>query len=210
MTMRSVPAPLILAPMAIRKFARSTTSGSRAAFSITVSPSASAAAIIRFSVPVTVTVSSTRRAPLQPLGACADVAAFDVDVRAHGLQAGDVDIHRPRADRAAAGQRHVGAAEARQQRAQHQDRGAHGLDQLVGREILADRARIDLDAHALIDGHRHAHAPEQLDGGGDVLQVRHVADRDRSVGQQRAGQDRQRRILGAGNAHLALERRCRR
>ncbi len=61
--MRSVPAPWILAPMAIRKLARSTTSGSRAAFSITVCPSASTAAIIRFSVPVTVTVSSTSRAP---------------------------------------------------------------------------------------------------------------------------------------------------
>ena len=64
MTIVSVPAPWIFAPMAMRKFARSTTSGSRAAFSRTVSPSASVAAIIRFSVPVTVTVSSTMRAPL--------------------------------------------------------------------------------------------------------------------------------------------------
>ena len=38
---------------------------SRAAFSITVSPSARTAAIMRFSVPVTVTVSSTRCAPLR-------------------------------------------------------------------------------------------------------------------------------------------------
>ena len=51
--------------MAVRKLARSTTSGSRAAFSMTVSPSASVAAIIRFSVPVTVTVSSTSRAPFK-------------------------------------------------------------------------------------------------------------------------------------------------
>ena len=143
---------------------------------------------------------------LEPLGAGADVAAFDVDVRAHRLQAGDVDVHRPRADGAAAGQRHVGAAESRQQRPEHQDRGTHRLDQLVGREVFADRARIDLDAHALVDRHRHAHAAEQFDRRGDVLQVRHVADRHRPVGQQRAGQDRQRRILGAGDAHFALER----
>ena len=64
MTILSVPAPLIFAPMPIRKLARSTTSGSRAAFSSTVSPSASVAAIMRFSVPVTVTVSSTSRVPL--------------------------------------------------------------------------------------------------------------------------------------------------
>ena len=61
--MRSVPAPSMRAPMAVRKSARSTTSGSRAAFSITVSPRASAAAIIRFSVPVTVTISIISRAP---------------------------------------------------------------------------------------------------------------------------------------------------
>ncbi len=65
MRMQSVPAPWILAPIAMRKLARSTTSGSRAAFSSKVSPSASVAAIIRFSVPVTVTVSSTRRAPFR-------------------------------------------------------------------------------------------------------------------------------------------------
>ena len=62
-TMRSVPAPWIRAPIATSSLARSTTSGSRAAFSITVSPSASAAAIIRFSVPVTVTRSVTIRVP---------------------------------------------------------------------------------------------------------------------------------------------------
>jgi hypothetical protein len=65
MRITSLPAPEICAPIATRQLARSTTSGSRAAFSITVSPSASAAAIIRFSVPVTVTMSVNRRAPFR-------------------------------------------------------------------------------------------------------------------------------------------------
>jgi len=69
-TMRSLPAPAIRAPIAFRQSARSTTSGSRAAFSITVSPSARVAAIIRFSVPVTVTRSVTMRVPFRRL-ACA-------------------------------------------------------------------------------------------------------------------------------------------
>jgi hypothetical protein len=43
------------------------TSGSRAAFSITVVPSARAAAIMRFSVPVTVTRSVVMRAPFSRL-----------------------------------------------------------------------------------------------------------------------------------------------
>ncbi len=45
------------------------TSGSCAAFSRIVSPSASVAAISRFSVPVTVTMSVVMRAPCRPLGA---------------------------------------------------------------------------------------------------------------------------------------------
>lgn len=45
-----VPAPCICAPMALRHCARSTISGSFAAFSIRVTPSASDAAIMMFSV----------------------------------------------------------------------------------------------------------------------------------------------------------------
>ena len=60
-------APWIRAPMAVSSVARSTTSGSRAAFSMTVVPSASAAAIMRFSVPVTVTRSVVIRAALSRL-----------------------------------------------------------------------------------------------------------------------------------------------
>ncbi len=64
-TSRSVPIPSIRAPIATSRCARSLTSGSRAAFSITVSPSARVAAISRFSVPVTVIMSVTIRAPFR-------------------------------------------------------------------------------------------------------------------------------------------------
>ena len=57
MTMRAVPMPLIFAPIMLRQLARSTTSGSSAQLSSTVVPLASVAAIITFSVPVTVTMS---------------------------------------------------------------------------------------------------------------------------------------------------------
>ena len=65
MRMRLVPWPSIFAPMAISISARSEISGSCAAFSSTVSPSASAAAIMKFSVPVTVTMSVVMRAPFR-------------------------------------------------------------------------------------------------------------------------------------------------
>ena len=64
MRMTLVPWPSMRAPQARRKRARSTTSGSRAAFSRMVSPSASAAAMSRFSVPPTVGKSKWMCAPL--------------------------------------------------------------------------------------------------------------------------------------------------
>ena len=57
--------------MAFRQLPRSTISGSWAAPLMVVSPSAKAAAIIRFSVPPTVAMSNSMRAPLSPLGAFA-------------------------------------------------------------------------------------------------------------------------------------------
>ena len=53
-----VPAPWMRAPIVLSTRASSSTSGSRAAFSRTVVPSASTAAIITFSVPVTVIMSN--------------------------------------------------------------------------------------------------------------------------------------------------------
>ena len=62
--MTSVPAPLIFAPMLFKKFATSTTWGSLAAFSITVLPSAMAAAIIILIVAPTETLSIYMCVPL--------------------------------------------------------------------------------------------------------------------------------------------------
>jgi hypothetical protein len=107
------------------------------------------AAIIRFSVPVTVTMSVVMRAPFsrpRRAGARDDVAVLDMDRGAHRLQTLDVLVDRTRADRAAAGQRHPRFAEAREQRAEHEDRRAHRLDQLVGRLARCDASGVERDA----------------------------------------------------------------
>src|SRR5690606_5604862 len=104
-----------------------------------------------------------------------DVAAFDLDLRTHGFQAADMQIDRTRADGTATRQRHFSFAEARDHGAQHQNRSTHGLDQLVGRHQRLDAAGIDFDAELLVDDRLHAHAAEQFDHGGDVVQVRQVA-----------------------------------
>ena len=64
--MVSVPAPFILAPILLRKLARSTISGSSAAFSIYVVPSASTAAVIIFSVAPTLGKSRYMVSPTRP------------------------------------------------------------------------------------------------------------------------------------------------
>ncbi len=72
MVTRLVPAPSILAPIELRKLARSTTSGSQAADSMMVVPLARTAAIMRLSVPRTVGPCLPRRStsvPVRPLGA---------------------------------------------------------------------------------------------------------------------------------------------
>ena len=64
--------PSISAPIATRQRHRSVISGSRAAFSISVSPRASAAAISTFSVAPTETIGKVTRPPSRPpLGAVA-------------------------------------------------------------------------------------------------------------------------------------------
>ncbi len=67
--MRLVPAPSIFAPIFVRQAARSVTSGSRAAFSMTVVPCARTAAIRAVCVPPTVTFGKTISAPFRPRGA---------------------------------------------------------------------------------------------------------------------------------------------
>jgi hypothetical protein len=133
------------------------------------------------------------------------VAVLDHDLCAHGLQALDVLVDRPRADGAAARQRHPGMAEARQQRAQGQHGGAHGLDQLVGRLGVAEVAGIQADRAVVVALGRHAHVAHQLEHGRHVLQARHVVQRHGLVGQQRRAQLGQRGVLGAGNEYFAAE-----
>ena len=167
------------------------------------------AAIIRFSVPVTVTISITMRAPLRRLGRARGYSRARCDLRAHRLQALDVQVDRARTDGAAARQRNARLAEARERRPQHQDGRAHGLHHLVGR--LQHRGLRRAQAHAvpLVQRHAHAHVAEQGQHGADVLQMRHVVE---FQGSASAGgsQDRQRGILGAGNANLPGEADCRR
>ena len=66
-----------------------------------------------------------------------DIALHDLNVRAHAGEGFEMQIDGSGTDGAAAGQGNRGMAKTSQQRPQHQDAGAHGLHQFVGRLHLA-------------------------------------------------------------------------
>ena len=68
-----------------------------------------------------------------------DIAGVDVDLRAQPLQRHQQQVDRPRADRAAAGQRHARFAHSRQQRRDHPEARAHARNEFVGRGGVDDR-----------------------------------------------------------------------
>ncbi len=142
---------------------------------------------------------------LEAFGTRLDVAVFDRDVGAHLLQAVDVQVDRARADGTAAGQRHLGLAEAGQQRPQHQDGGAHGLDQLVGGAQGADIGSIHLHAHALANDYPRPQLPEELDDGGYIPEVGDIGEIHGGIGQQGGGQQRQGGVLRPAHPHIALQ-----
>jgi hypothetical protein len=138
-TIRELPAPVILAPILLRQSATSVISGSRAAFSITVVPRASEAAISAVWVPPTVTLENLISPPLTPiLGAGDDITAVDLDVGAQAFERHDQKVHRPGADGAAAGHRDLGLAHAREQGRNHPEARPHARDQLIGRGGIDD------------------------------------------------------------------------
>ena len=121
-------------------------------------------------------------------------------------------IDRPIADGAAARQRHARFTGAGEQRAKHQDGGAHLAHDVIGRfgrghaagaqrhdtaEILRPRA---------FDHGRDAKLVEQMAETVHIGEPRQVAQRHRLIRQQRAGEQRERGIFRAGNGKAAVQR----
>ena len=69
---------------------------------------------------------------VQAIGRGVQLAVGELERGAHRLQPGDVHVDRAGAEVVAAGHRQAHLAAARQQRAEHVDRGADALDELVG------------------------------------------------------------------------------
>ena len=114
----------------------------------------------------------------------------------HGLQAFDVLVHRTRPNGAAAGQRHLGMTKTRQQGPQGQHRGTHGFHQFIRRFGIAQAGSIQMHRTCVIALSCDTHVTDQLEHGGHVLQLRHIAQHNGLVGQQGCAQLRQSGIFG--------------
>ena len=207
MMIRRVPAPSIFAPILLSKFARSMTSGSAAALSMTVVPSARTAAIMTLSVPRTVGPSLPRRfmvAAAQFPGENLHVALVDPVSGAERLEAFQMKIDRAVADDAAAGQGDRRLLLAAEQGTEDADGGAHLPHDLVGRDRF-DVLRADRHGAAR-PLHLRAEMGEDLQHVVDVAEIRNVVDDDRLFGEQGGGENRQGRVLGAADFDGARQR----
>ena len=132
--------PSMRAPICISRRARSWTCGSEAALWITVEPGVSAAAIRAFSVAMTEASSMKKSQACSPSGGAQLERALGAHLGAERAEGVQVGVEPAAADHVAAGRRHVGLAEARQQRAGEQEGGADALGQL-GVDLACGRSR---------------------------------------------------------------------
>jgi len=90
-----------------------------------------------------------------------------------------------------------------QQGAQHQNGGAHGFHQFVGRFQIGDVACIQLQRAIALLG--DTQLSQQLQGGVDVTQTRDIVQVHRVGSQQTGAQNGQGGVFGARDGDLAIQ-----
>jgi hypothetical protein len=143
---------------------------------------------------------------VQALRRRVQLAVGELERRAHRLQPGDVHVDRARTEVVAARHRQAHFAAPGQQRAEHVDRGADPLDQLVGS---------DGDELSVVGQHEPAAlgAPRSdAEGGEELAHDRHVVDRRDvgqlvvAVGEQAHSHQLEHGVLRPGDTDRALQR----
>src|SRR5439155_8930829 len=133
-----------------------------------------------------------------------DVTALDSHPRAEGLKTLQVQIDWPRADDAAARQRHGGLLQTAEQRSHDTDRTTHFPDQII---VTRAFDFFGPDADGVTLGTDLCAKPgENLRHELDIAEVGHAPDDARFSRQQRSGQDRQHGVLGAADGDFAVQR----
>ncbi len=135
----------------------------------------------------------------------ADVAAV-LDVRAEGAEGVEVRVEAAAADHVAAGRRQQRLAEAGEQRAGDEERGADALGQRRVHLGLGDLVGLERERVALAAVDVDAEVLEQHEQRLRVADPRHVVEHDLLVGEQAGGEERQGRVLVSGGDDGARER----
>ena len=143
------------------------------------------------------------------------ITGVDLDLHAKALQRHDEQIDRPRADGAAARQRHLRFAHAGDERRNDPEAGAHLGNKFIGRGCIDDTSRRNVHRLALVFAVARPLAGQhdintvvaedalEID---DVREARHVFKDQGFVGQQAGDHQRQGGVLGAGNRNGAVKR----
>ena len=97
-----------------------------------------------------------------------NVTGLYVDVGPERVQCLEMQIDRPRADRATSRQRHARRTETGQQRRQDENAGAHAADHVVGRLRVARSAGVQHQHPPRAAGGDHAELAHQREHGVDV------------------------------------------
>mmetsp|Transcript_39434 Transcript_39434/g.93543 ORF Transcript_39434/g.93543 Transcript_39434/m.93543 type:complete len:236 (+) Transcript_39434:865-1572(+) len=200
-----VPAPEILPPILARSPARATTSGSRAAFLIVVSPSARHAVIMRHSVAPTLGNASSTAVPVSlPLARTLSESTATC-LRAHCPQPLDVQVDGSRANVAAAWKSDLRFARPRQQRPQDQETRSESPDGdrcwLHGAELRG------VDAEICAGEFRGgANGPQDSAHAADVREARHTGQHHGALSQDGGCHKREGGVLRSADLQLTPQR----
>ena len=149
------------------------------------------------------------------------VAILEGNRRAEGLHGFEVQINRAGADGAAAGQRHLRAAFAGEDGAEHEDRSAHGAHEVVRCGDVVDGFAGQRQLAGVVAGctgikqragggiaqaERRAVLHQQLGHRRDIGEVRYVIERDFLAREERRAHQRQGGILRAADRDIAIKR----
>ena len=131
-----------------------------------------------------------------------EVAVVYLELDAEGLEAGDMHVELARADLAPSRHRDDRTSETRDERSEDRDRGAHLGNELVGRLVGVDSARVYGEGMgALLTRHGRTDGREHVAHDVDIGDERHVADARLSRRHHAGGHELENRVLGAADLH---------
>jgi putative nucleotidyltransferase with HDIG domain len=134
------------------------------------------------------------------------VEAVQVDLRAELGERVDVRVEAAPADHVAAGRRHDGPGDAREQRTGEEERRANPAGELGIELVRVERRRVDADLVRRSPVDICAEIGDQLHHRLDVPDVRHVRQAHRLIGQQARREDRKRAVLVPRSANRPVQR----